>query len=69
MGALPPGSIVEEIREAKETLSLSRSNSAKALDRANSNKSSDSMKSADSRDTTERDFDEDYAKGLMDEYG
>jgi hypothetical protein len=36
MGALPPGSIVEEIREAKETLSLSRSNSAKALSRANS---------------------------------
>lgn len=68
MGALPPGSIVEEIREAKETLSLSRSNSAKALDRANSNKSSDSMKSADSRDTTERDFDEDYAKGLLPPY-
>jgi len=44
MGALPLGSIVEEIREAKDTLSLSRSNSAKELDRANSNKSEESMK-------------------------
>ena len=39
MGALPLGAIVEEIREKKETLSLSRSNSAKALSRTSSTQS------------------------------
>ena len=65
MGALPLGSIVEEIREAKDTLSLSRSNSAKELDRVNSNKSAESMRSADSRDSTYRDFDEAVRKGEL----